>query len=213
MRVLALRRLCRYLEQFGVSKPELPKMKRPEARSVTAKPEEIAGLLRLAPPHLRLFTLLCWQTALRYTEAFSVTPHNWNRETGTVSVMTKGRKNRIIPVTPEITALLELAAERGEPHQSAVISLYGKPIGTNGLRRQWIALAAKANANIRPHDLRRTTATALYAVSKDLRAVQQYLGHDSMASTVQYLAPLTPDKLRQYHQLLNFDKFHSEVKQ
>jgi hypothetical protein len=40
--------------------------------------------------------------------------------------------------------------------------------------------------------------------------VQQYLGHDDLASTTHYLAPLQAEELRGLQQLLNF---HSRVKQ
>jgi integrase len=40
---------------------------------------------------------------------------------------------------------------------------------------------------LRPHDLRRTTAVAMYKASKDVRDVQALLGHRSMQSTIWYL--------------------------
>ena len=78
-----------------------------------------------------------------------------------------------------------------------------------GIRSHWWRLCQRAGVeNLKPHDLRRTVLTALYAVSKDLRAVQQFAGHESLASTTAYLAPLTEEQLRDYHRLLNF---HSKI--
>ena len=52
------------------------------------------------------------------------------------------------------------------------------------------------NRAINPHDLRRTTATRLYSLTKDLRATQQLLGHDNMRSTLTYIAPLATENLK-----------------
>ena len=40
---------------------------------------------------------------------------------------------------------------------------------------------------VTPHDLRRTTAVAMYQQTRDLRDVQALLGHRSLQSTVWYL--------------------------
>ncbi len=45
---------------------------------------------------------------------------------------------------------------------------------------------------------RRTLAVSLYEVSKDLRVVEQMLGHQSLTSTVRYLEHRDPAKLKPY---------------
>lgn len=108
--------------------------------------------------------------------------------------------------------LLQLAKETaGDPSDSCISILNGKRLSSGAIRQQWVRQCRLAGiADLRPHDLRRTTATNLYIATHDLRAVQQYLGHDNMASTVSYLAPLSKEELAGMHRLLNF---HSEVKQ
>ena len=87
-----------------------------------------------------------------------------------------------------------------DPHESILVSLGMKksddPRKLIGRRWREAIKKAKANPNLHIHDLRRTIATELYAHTKDLRAVQTLLGHRSMSSTILYIAPMDPDKLR-----------------
>ena len=216
-----LKRLLRVLDGYGAPglAGQLPRIRKPEPRGVTATPEQISRILAAAPPFLRLFVLLCWQTALRYREAMSAAPANYDAERHLLTIPVKGAKHRTIPVTPEIEALFAAAVvDPGEQQTPFVWLLRRKKskAGTwqgsdEGIRNAWNRLTAKLGIHgLHPHDLRRTTATDLYRLSKDLRAVQQYLGHSSLAATTHYLAPLSEEQLREYHHLLNF---HSEVKQ
>jgi integrase len=68
------------------------------------------------------------------------------------------------------------------------------------LNKSWNRLKKTTGADraLNFHDLRRTTAVALYEVSKDLRVVEQMLGHQSLGSTVRYLEHRDPAKLRPY---------------
>jgi len=198
------------MEKHGAPHIQLPKVKVPQPRPTTATPQQIQTLLSKAPPWLRLFILLCWQTALRSSEAHAVTPRTYDQKTATVSIPTKGGKHRVIPVTEQIQILLAPTLE-GDPDQSCIALLKGRSCSLQTVRNAWTKLTHDAGIkDLRPHDLRRTTATALYRATKDLRAVQQYLGHEHMSSTTHYLAPLNQAELREYQRLL---RFHSEVKQ
>jgi integrase len=189
---------------------EFPRAPGPKARENTALPDQLAALRAAAPPWLRLFILLCWQTALRFSEAIAVTPRSFNPERNTATIRTKGDKVRTIPLTEEILELIRPTLE-GDPDKSCVALLKGTRCSPGAIRSAWCQLCKRLKIeNVNPHDLRRTTATRLYWKTKDIRLVQQYLGHDSMTSTLRYLAPLKEEELREYHKLL---AFHSEVKQ
>jgi site-specific recombinase XerC len=58
------------------------------------------------------------------------------------------------------------------------------------IRKQFrlLTLEAQLPPGIRPHDLRRTIAQSVYAVTSDLRVAQSLLGHDNLISTFRYLA-------------------------
>ncbi len=210
LRWLMVKRMLRDLESAGVPHLQFAKAPGPKAREATATPEQLQRLRHAAPPWLRLFILLCWQTALRFSEAIAVTPRSYNPATRSVTIRTKGDKVRTIPLTAEILELIAPTLE-GDRDASCIALLKGGRCSPGAIRSAWCQLCKKTHVEgVNPHDLRRTTATALYRNTKDIRAVQQYLGHDSMTSTLRYLAPLKEEELRAYHALLNF---HSQVKQ
>ncbi len=205
-----MRRLLKYLETYGAPPLDLPKAPGPRARPNTATPAQLDQLIHAAPPWLRLFILLCWQTALRFSEAYRVTPRSYDPKTHTVAIITKGDKPRVLPLTPEIETLLGPTLE-GDPDASCIALLKGSRCSPGAIRSAWCQLCKDLHIEgVNPHDLRRTVLNELYRKTKDLRAVQQYAGHDCMTSTLRYLAPLRDTELREYFQLLNF---HSKVKQ
>jgi integrase len=201
-----LRRLLVHLREHGAPKLEVPHVAGPRARPNIGTPEQIHQLVTTAAPWLRLFILLCWQTALRFSEAYRVSPRSYDKATRTISILTKGGKNRVLPVTSDIETLLGPTLE-GDPDKSCIALLKGGRCSPGAVRSAWCKLTKRCGiAELNPHDLRRTTATNLYRGSKDIRAVQQYLGHDDMTSTLRYLAPLKEEQLRDYYKLLKFGK-------
>jgi integrase len=195
------------------SELSLPRERRPRPRGVTALEEEIPRLLKAARAHMRLLILLCWQTALRSGEACRLRIEDWNAEAQTIRVVAKGGRERVIPLPTEISGLIaEAAMLATNAGQTAIGALAGHESSPHALRSQWYRLKKDTGVNIglRLHDLRRTTATRLYAETKDIRAVQEYLGHDALSSTTHYLAPLGDKKLRELQNLL---RFRSEVTQ
>ncbi len=206
-----LRSLLRELHAAGAPRIDVPKVPGTRAREIIATQQEIDAMLAVAPPWLRLFILLCWQTALRFSEALGVTPRSYNEETQTATIRCKGGKLRTIPLTEGIVELIRPTLHSLDRDASCIALLKGSRCSPGAVRSAWYKLTRSLGlTHLNPHDLRRTTATNLYRETKDLRAVQQYLGHDEMTSTLRYLAPLEEQKLRQLHRLLNF---HSEVKQ
>jgi integrase len=201
-----LRSLLRTLRECGSPPIQIPKTRGPRPRETVATPQDIERLLAAcAPmPWMRLFILLCWQTALRFSEALAVTPRSYDRQSNTAAIRTKGGKIRVIPMTEDIADLLRATLE-GDPDRSCIHILKGSACSPQAIRSQWYRITSALQlTHINPHDLRRTTATNLYAVTNDIRAVQQYLGHDRMSSTLSYLAPLGDQKLREMHEKLRF---------
>jgi integrase len=203
-RTAQLRKMLRLLETFGAPPIPLPRMRRPPPREVVATPQQIQDLTAAAPAWLRLFFLLCWQTALRFSEALQPGPAN-HRE-GHITVRTKGGAMRTIPTTPEIETLFAAAgSSAGRADWTYIEMLHGKRIKPSAVHTAWNRLTKKLGiTNLNPHDLRRTTGDDLYRLTKDIRATQQYLGHASIASTMHYLAPLKEERLRDYQRLLSF---------
>jgi integrase len=209
------KRLLLILQEFGAPRIQLDRVPTPRAKTRTATPDELRRLLAAAGAHMRLFVLLTWKLGLRHTAAFQVSPSTYDREHATILIHTKNDKRRTIPVTPDIAALLNAASDHaGDLTESAVSILRrggeGKPLSPTSMQGAWHRLCKKAEVyNLTPHDLRRTVANLVMQKTHDIRAVQAYLGHDNLASTCHYIAPLTEESLRDLQTLLNF---HSEVK-
>ena len=192
-----MRRLLRHLETFGA--PRLDKLittRRPGPRTQTLTSAESTALLAKAPIHMRLFVLLCSHLALRFSEAYELTPGDHDPERHTIRVRVKGGKTRTLPVDAATEKLID-AARDTNPTARCIETLAGHSMCKEAVRATFRRTLKKAaiTRDLRPHDLRRTTATLLYGLSKDLRAVQQVLGHDQLTSTLHYIAPLATENL------------------
>ena len=106
----------------------------------------------------------------------------------------KGAKQRIVPISPAaIQCISEYLPLRPEPKPGADDILFLNRRG-NGLTRVMIFLIIKQlaqDAGIRkkvsPHTLRHSFATHLLEGGANLRAIQQMLGHESIATTEIYV--------------------------
>jgi len=167
-------------------------------RNVTATDEEKAKLYAAAPPHMRLYILLCSDLAIRSGTAARLGPYNYNPRTHELRFTTKLGERLTLPVTAEIAAYLETCdltiaepfvrqmhrRELTPSHQLSADANYAHTLGTafNRLRKS-LGITRKLTL----HDFRRTTAVAMYQHTHDARDVQALLGHRSLGSTIWYL--------------------------
>jgi integrase/recombinase XerC len=110
-----------------------------------------------------------------------------------VTVLGKGKRQRTVPVGRKaLDALSAWLAVRGQfvkadPHP-LFLSVRGARMSPNVVREgvKRAALRAGIPANVHPHVLRHSFATHMLQSSGDLRAVQELLGHASVAATQIY---------------------------
>lgn len=120
----------------------------------------------------------------------------------TVRVFGKGAKTRVVPLTRTAAkALREYAPLRaGLPHtDSSALWLAdgGKPL-TRHRAAQIVRNEFRQNAHMKasPHKLRHSYATHLLERGAELRAIQELLGHQSLATTEKY-THVSPERIRE----------------
>ena len=137
-----------------------------------------------------LFELL-YATGARVSEVTGALRRDWNDDLGLLRLRGKGSKERLVPVGRlAVEALAAHFADRDEPapEQPLLASVRGKPLSRDRVFRLLREYAAKADIDPppSPHTLRHAFATHLLEGNADIRAVQELLGHASVATTQLY---------------------------
>ncbi|HLZ13283.1 MAG TPA: tyrosine-type recombinase/integrase [Candidatus Acidoferrum sp.] len=161
--------------------------------------EQREKLLAASPAWLRFAIQLYADHGLRFTSALKVKPKDFNYETGILMVETKGGYQQAIPVTKTIRHYIETLPERASAEETIVEILAGKKITTDGVRKAFRRCRREAGIpeDVNPHNFRRAIATKAWKETKDIRVVQQILGHHSMHTTARYIVDEEPEKLRE----------------
>jgi integrase/recombinase XerC len=177
----------------GLKAPKSPR-RLPSALS----PDEAARLVTIEgddPAALRDRALfeLAYSSGLRLSELASLDLERLDRTSGEVRVMGKGSKERVVPVGAAALAALEawLAARAplAAPGERAVfLGRGGRRLSARAMQKRLAEWATKQglSQHVHPHMLRHSFASHVLQSSGDLRAVQEMLGHASIASTQVY---------------------------
>lgn len=149
---------------------------------------------------------LLYSSGLRVSELVALDRRHVDRAQGTVRVRGKGDKERIVPVgAPALDAIaaweihgrpqLEVGDERAG--DALFLGARGARLGDRAVRTllDEHAVDAGTGARISPHTLRHSAATHLVEGGADLRSVQDFLGHSSLATT-QIYTHVSAERLR-----------------
>jgi integrase/recombinase XerD len=217
--VVAVRGFHRFLLRDGLVptdpargvRPPSPPKRLPKAISV----HEVEALLAAAgadgtPRAVRdrgLLELL-YGSGARISEAVGLDVDELDMTSGTVRLLGKGSKERVVPVGSYAREAIAAYLVRGRPALAA--AGVGSPalfLNARGgrLSRQsaWTVLRAAAERaglrrEISPHTLRHSFATHLLDGGADVRVVQELLGHASVTTTQVYTL-VTVDRLREVY--------------
>jgi site-specific recombinase XerD len=132
---------------------------------------------------LIVFTGLC---GARVSEARAILPTDINLVNRTVRLYGKGEKIRYVPISDyawKILLPLIVIPTAMAPDQPLI------QLGDRAARAVFTELGVRAQLKrpISSHDLRATFATAAYRKTKDIRAVQELLGHATSKQTELYI--------------------------
>ena len=199
----SLRSLFRWLDRnhyaanhaiARVKSPKLPKsapkpLTQPEAEALIDDAGE-DSLPWIAARDTALFTLL-YGCGLRIAEALDLTRRAIPLG-DTLTVLGKGRKERVVPVLPAVSEAIErylkLSPFAGGKTAPLFIGARGKRLQAGVVQKRMRDLRAKLGLpdHATPHKLRHSFATHLLADGGDLRAIQELLGHASLSTTQRY---------------------------
>jgi len=153
---------------------------------------EIAGDVPLAVRDRALFEI-AYSSGLRLAELAGLDVDRVDLATGEVRVWGKGAKERIVPVGRAALAAVRawLPVRAGMPNadpKAMFVGRSGKRITPRAIERRLAAWAVRQglSRHVHPHMLRHSFASHVLQSSGDLRAVQEMLGHASIASTQVY---------------------------
>jgi integrase/recombinase XerD len=149
-----------------------------------------------------------YATGCRASEVVGLKPVDLDLTRGTARCVGKGDKERLVPLGSHAREALAVYLEKDRPAlvarrretQEVFVSKSGRPLSRIALWRivKQHAKAAGLQPSISPHTLRHSFATHLLAGGADLRAVQEMLGHSSIATT-QIYTRVELSRLREVH--------------
>jgi integrase/recombinase XerC len=207
MRTLAgVRGFARYLERnFKGKVGALAAVRMPKIGKTLPRPLPVADARRVADIELSGEAAAPWISArdaavlsllygsgLRISEALGLTRADFGTGRDAITVTGKGRKQRMVPVLPQVQKLVAdyvaLCPYDLPPEGPLFVGAKGGPLSARVIQ---LAMARLRGAlglpeTATPHALRHSFATHLLARGGDLRAIQELLGHASLATTQIY---------------------------
>jgi len=223
----ALRSLYRWLAQEGevdqnpaklVATPKLPK-KLPRVPTI----EEMNFVLDGNMPETaafaerdRLMLELLYGCGIRNSELTGINLDDIRLSAEAILIRGKGKKERYVPfgdsVKTALPAYLQarqtLLSETRKNSNALLINQRGGRLTTRSVGRiiKKIAVAKGLSPDVHPHTLRHAFGTHMLEEGADLRAIQELLGHERLATTQRYT------QLSMKHVLQVYDRTHPRAK-
>ena len=223
----AVRSMYRWLAQEGVvelnpaklvSTPKIPK-KLPRVPTI----EEVNTVLDSGMPEIaafrerdRLMLELLYGCGIRNSELVGINLEDVRISAEAILIRGKGKKERYVPFVGTATSALtqylpvrqKMLAEFGKSTPALLINHRGGRITTRSVGRivKKIAVAKGLSPDVHPHTLRHAFGTHLLEEGADLRAIQELLGHERLATTQRYT------QLSMKHVLQVYDQTHPRAK-
>jgi integrase/recombinase XerC len=201
-RLSAVRTFLSHLVETGVVKANagvhVQAPKPPKHLPATLDADQVASLLAVSgdePLEIRDRAILelFYSSGLRLAELVGLSLGDVDAADRTVRVLGKGSKARVVPVGKKALAALRdwlaVRPELASPGEAALfVSRHGHRISRRSVQAR-VSHWAKVQAvptGVHPHMLRHSFATHVLESSKNLRAVQEMLGHASLSTTQIY---------------------------
>lgn len=223
----AVRSLYRWLAQEGeveqnpaklVATPRLPK-KLPRVPTIEevntvldGKMPEVAAF----PERDRLLLELLYGCGIRNSELVGISLDDIRMSAEAILIRGKGKKERYVPFGGSVRAALAvylpwrhgLLATLKRTTPALLVNQRGGRLTTRSVGRivKRIAVAKGLSPDVHPHTLRHAFGTHMLEEGADLRAIQELLGHERLATTQRYT------QLSVKHMMDVYDRTHPRAK-
>jgi len=223
----AVRSLYRWLASEGVveqnpaklvATPKLPK-KLPRVPTIEemnsvldGKMPEIASF----PERDQLMFELLYGCGIRNSELIGINCDDIRLSAEAILIRGKGKKERYVPFGDSVKAALSIylparqatLTETRKNTPALLINQRGGRLTTRSVGRiiKKIAVAKGLSPDVHPHTLRHAFGTHMLEEGADLRAIQELLGHERLATTQRYT------QLSMKHVLQVYDQTHPRAK-
>ena len=223
----AVRSLYRRLAREGmveqnpaklVSTPKLPK-KLPRVPTIEEMNFVIDGEMpevAAFPERDRLMLELLYGCGIRNSELTGINLDDIRLSAEAILIRGKGKKERYVPFGDSVKIALvaylparQIVLEASRKHSAALlINRRGGRLTTRSVGRiiKTIAVAKGLSSDVHPHTLRHAFGTHMLEEGADLRAIQELLGHERLATTQRYT------QLSMKHVLQVYDQTHPRAK-
>lgn len=223
----AVRSLYRWLAQEGVveqnpaklvSTPRLPK-KLPRVPTIEEMNFVLDGKMPEAasfPERDRLMLELLYGCGIRNSELVGINLDDIRLSAEAILIRGKGKKERYVPFGGAARAALatylpwrqQLLATLKKTTPALLVNQRGGRLTTRSVGRivKRIAVAKGLSPDVHPHTLRHAFGTHMLEEGADLRAIQELLGHERLATTQRYT------QLSVKHVMNVYDQTHPRAK-
>jgi len=223
----AVRSLYRWLAQEGVveqnpaklvATPRLPK-KLPRVPTIEELNSVLDGQMPEAaafPQRDRLLLELLYGCGIRNSELIGINLEDIRVSAEAILIRGKGKKERYVPFGGSAAASLRaylperarLLGEKKKTSPALLLNQRGGRLTVRSVGRivKKIAVAKGLSPDVHPHTLRHAFGTHMLEEGADLRAIQELLGHERLATTQRYT------QLSMKHVLRVYDQTHPRAK-
>ena len=197
-RILATyRRMAKRLHKWKVIPTPLPMIKLEAERNrrtyVISDAEEerlLEAALQDGNSYVWLFIKLGLATALRHAELLSTRFENFDPDRRRLRVKIKGGRWRNQPLTRGITEILTKERDMAEDREGWVFPNESSESGhVESMRSSFARCVKRAEMDpslVSPHTMRHTAITRFAATGADIRTIQEFSGHESLAMALRY---------------------------
>jgi integrase/recombinase XerC len=223
----AVRSLYRWLAQEGVveqnpaklvSTPKLPN-KLPRVPTIEEMNFVLDGKMpetAAFPERDRLMLELLYGCGIRNSELTGINIDDIRLSAEAILIRGKGKKERYVPFGDSVKSALPaylqarqtLLSETRKNSAALLINQRGGRLTTRSVGRivKKIAVSKGLSPDVHPHTLRHAFGTHMLEEGADLRAIQELLGHERLATTQRYT------QLSMKHVLQVYDRTHPRAK-